>query len=268
MQVRGNVCIITLSEDPLNILSRDVRVSLRSRLDLAVNDTLVKCIVLTGSSTAFSVGADINEFISSTYSSTPIPDSWQYCKNAENHQLSSSDVHTAHEEDNLLCLSHLIDTCPKPCLAFICGYCFGGGLELALACHYRIGLSGAQYRFPETLIGLQPGAGGTQLLPRFIPFDLAIKMCFGQCLTLSCHSAMTNGLIDQEIQIQKFETITNQINFLVDRINNFLLEHQNISKQFPWQRSSTKPLKTDLRDATYMINQALAQIFEAFAILF
>jgi 3-hydroxyacyl-CoA dehydrogenase len=113
-----------------------------------VADAAIKAIVITGAGKAFSGGADIREFGSPK----------------------------AIQEPNLLSLIRLCENTPKPVVAAIHTVCMGGGLELALGCHYRVVAPGAQIALPEVKLGLVPGAGGTQRLPRVLGVETALNM--------------------------------------------------------------------------------------------
>ncbi len=146
--LHADVAVITLDNPPVNGLGFDTRVALAQGVDRAVADAAVKGIVVTGAGKAFSGGADIREFGSPK----------------------------ATAEPNLLSLIKLLEDCPKPVVAAIHSVCMGGGLELALGCHYRIAAPGTQVALPEVKIGLVPGAGGTQRLPRVLGVETALNM--------------------------------------------------------------------------------------------
>ena len=146
--LHADVAVITLDNPPVNGLGYDTRVALAQGVDRAVTDAAVKGIVITGAGRAFSGGADIREFGSPKATSEP----------------------------NLLSLIKLLEDCPKPVVAAIHSVCMGGGLELALGCHYRIAAPGTQVALPEVKIGLIPGAGGTQRLPRVVGVETALNM--------------------------------------------------------------------------------------------
>ena len=109
----------------------------------------------------------------------------------------------AYKETNLASVVYALDSSPKPIVALITGQCFGGGLELALGCQYRMCTQDAQFRFPETLLGILPGALGTQLLPRLVSFDVAVRMCTGACDTLHANQAKEAGLVDQVLPAEE-----------------------------------------------------------------
>jgi 3-hydroxyacyl-CoA dehydrogenase len=150
-QVRGSVAVITLDNPPVNGLGYATRQAVADGLARAEADTGVKALVLTGAGKAFSGGADIREFGSPK----------------------------AIAEPNLLTLIKLVEGCGKPVVAAIHGVCMGGGLELALGCHYRVAAPGTSVALPEVKLGLVPGAGGTQRLPRVVGVETALNMIVG-----------------------------------------------------------------------------------------
>ena len=147
-KVHGDVAVISLNNPPVNGLGLSTRQAIADGVNKAVADAAVKAIVVTGQGKAFSGGADIREFGSPK----------------------------AIQEPNLLSVISLIENCSKPVVAAIHSVAMGGGLELALGCHYRIAAPGASIALPEVKIGLIPGAGGTQRLPRVLGVEAALNM--------------------------------------------------------------------------------------------
>ena len=147
-KVDGDVAVITLNNPPVNGLGLATRVAVADGLSRAENDPAVKAIIITGAGKAFSGGADIKEFGS--------PKSLQ--------------------EPNLLSVILAIENASKPVIAALHSVAMGGGLELALGCHYRIAAPGASIALPEVKLGLIPGAGGTQRLPRVLGVEVALNM--------------------------------------------------------------------------------------------
>ena len=143
-EVRGNVALMTIDNPPVNPLSSGVRQGLHDGLSQALTDDAVAAIVLTGAGRAFIAGADISEF------------------GGKSEGPSLYDCLTA------------MDNSSKPIVAAINGTAFGGGLEVALCCHYRVIASTAPVGLPEVKLGLLPGAGGTQRLPRLIGAEKAL----------------------------------------------------------------------------------------------
>ncbi len=147
-EVHGSVALITLSNPPVNGLGYATRLSLTEHLQQANQDAGVKSIVITGAGKAFSGGADIKEFGSPK----------------------------ALQEPNLHSVIQMVENSAKPVVAAIHSVCMGGGLELALGCHYRIAAPGCSVALPEVKLGLLPGAGGTQRLPRALGVEPALNM--------------------------------------------------------------------------------------------
>jgi len=145
---RGSVAVITLNNPPVNGLGYETRKGITDGLDRAATDPAIKAIVITGAGKAFSGGADIREFGSPK----------------------------ALAEPNLLSVIKAVEDSPKPVIAAVHSVCMGGGLELALGCHYRVGAPGTQVALPEVKLGLVPGAGGTQRLPRVLGVETALNM--------------------------------------------------------------------------------------------
>ena len=145
---RGAVAVITLDNPPVNGLGHELRRGLVEGLDRAAADPGVTAVVLVGAGKSFSGGADIKEFGTPKMTAEP-------------------SLHT---------VIRAVEASPKPVVAAIHGVAMGGGLELALACHYRVAGSGAQVALPEVKLGLLPGAGGTQRLPRAVGLETALNM--------------------------------------------------------------------------------------------
>jgi 3-hydroxyacyl-CoA dehydrogenase len=147
-ELHGNVAVITLNNPPVNGLSHALRTRIVEGIDAAARDDKAQAIVLIGTDGAFSGGADIKEF------GTP----------------------AAFAEPNLHTTISVVESSTKPVIAAIQGACMGGGLELALGAHYRIALADAQIALPEVKLGILPGAGGTQRLPRVVGIETALNM--------------------------------------------------------------------------------------------
>ena len=147
-QVQGDIALITLDNPPVNGLGHSTRVGIADGMAKALADAAVQAIIITGAGKAFSGGADIREFGSSK----------------------------AMMEPNLNSVILLLEKSTKPVIAAIHSVAMGGGLELALGCHYRIAAPGASIALPEVKLGLLPGAGGTQRLPRVLGVEAALNM--------------------------------------------------------------------------------------------
>jgi 3-hydroxyacyl-CoA dehydrogenase len=147
-EVHGAVAVITLDNPPVNGLGFDTRKAVAEGVERAEDDAAIEAIVITGAGKAFSGGADIREFGSPK----------------------------ALAEPNLLSLIARVEGAAKPVVAAIHTVCMGGGLELALGCHYRVAALGASIALPEVKLGILPGAGGTQRLPRALGVEGALNM--------------------------------------------------------------------------------------------
>jgi 3-hydroxyacyl-CoA dehydrogenase len=147
-KVHGDVAVITMSNPPVNGLGYATRLGIADGVAKANADASVKAIVITGAGKAFSGGADIKEFGTSK----------------------------AGQEPNLLSVILALEASAKPIVAAVHSVCMGGGLELALGCHYRIAAPGTSVALPEVKLGLIPGAGGTQRLPRVLGVETALNL--------------------------------------------------------------------------------------------
>lgn len=166
MDIQGNIAVVEIANPPVNALSHEVRLGLQDSVAKAQLDNNVKAIVIVGKGKVFIAGADITEF-GKPPQAPILPD-----------------------------LVNEIEASTKPVIAAIHGVALGGGLEVALGAHYRVALSSAQLGFPEVALGLLPGAGGTQRLPRLIPVADAIQM-ITKGARVSAKAALESGLIDQ-----------------------------------------------------------------------
>jgi hypothetical protein len=146
-KVHGAVAVITLNNPPVNGLGLATRRAVVEGVKQAQGDAAVQAIVITGAA-AFSGGADIKEF----------------------------GKESAMQEPNLHSVIAAVEQSTKPVVAAIHTVCMGGGLELALGCHYRIAAPGTSMALPEVKLGLLPGAGGTQRLPRVLGVEAALNM--------------------------------------------------------------------------------------------
>jgi 3-hydroxyacyl-CoA dehydrogenase len=160
-----DVAVLTLDNPPVNALGQALRAAIVEGIGRAEADAAIKGIVLIGSPKLFSAGADITEF-----GKPPA-------------QPSLPDVLA------------VIEGASKPVAAAIRGPALGGGLELALACHYRVGAPSAKLGLPEVTLGLLPGAGGTQRLPRLVGVAKALEM-IATGAPVDAYQALATGLLD------------------------------------------------------------------------
>src|SRR5262245_41601634 len=147
-RVESGIAWLAMNNPPLNALSHALRSGILAALDRALADPKVHAIVLIGSERAFSSGADIKEFADGTFYADPF----------------------------LPAVCDALEAAHKPVIAAISGACMGGGLELALGCHYRVAQADAKIAFPEVKLGLIPGAGGTQRFPRLVGLETALNL--------------------------------------------------------------------------------------------
>ena len=145
---QGAIAVITMNNPPVNGLGYELRSGIIAGLDRADADPAVQAVVLIGGGKAFSGGADIREF------NTP----------------------KATAEPTLHTVIRAIEASKKPVIAAVHAVAMGGGLELALGCHFRVAVAGAQIAFPEVKLGILPGAGGTQRFPRVVGVETALNM--------------------------------------------------------------------------------------------
>jgi 3-hydroxyacyl-CoA dehydrogenase len=169
----GDVGVLTLTNPPVNALSPAVIGDLRTTFESLAADPSVRAIVLTGAGKAFCGGADIKQFAA----------------------LRSGGVAAANVFNPLL---NALEESAKPVVAAINGTCLGGGLELAMACHYRLAAPTAQVGQPEVKLGLIPGAGGTQRLPRLVGVAKAAELCAAGN-TVSAADAQKLGIVDRVV---------------------------------------------------------------------
>lgn len=169
LERHDEVGIVTVNSPPVNALSAAVRGGILECIKAAIADPAIKGIVLTCAGRTFIAGADITEF-----GKPPKPP-------ALNDVLAE------------------IENSPKPVVAAIHGTALGGGLEVALACHFRVAVKEAKLGLPEVKLGLLPGAGGTQRLPRAVGPELAVKMIVGGD-PIGASEALKNGLIEEIVE--------------------------------------------------------------------
>jgi 3-hydroxyacyl-CoA dehydrogenase/enoyl-CoA hydratase/carnithine racemase len=173
VELRDGVAILTMNNPPVNQLSENFVLELAEAIMEANGDEGVKALVLTGSGNNFIAGADINQI---------------------------KDVKTKEEllpkMDKNIAFLNSIEKGPKAVVAGINGNCLGGGLEISMCCHYRVAVKGINLGQPEVQIGLIPGAGGTQRLPRLIGLRHALEMItMGK--PIKAEVAFQRGLVDE-----------------------------------------------------------------------
>jgi 3-hydroxyacyl-CoA dehydrogenase len=165
----GKVALLTIDNPPVNATSHALRSALKAALEAAIADPASAAIVLIGAGRGFIAGADITEF-----------------ERKREEPLNPANI-------------AVMEQSPKPIIAAIHGHALGGGLELAMGCHYRVATPDAKLGQPEVKIGITPGAGGTQRLPRLVGLKLALDMIVGGD-PIDAKTALDHGLIDEIVK--------------------------------------------------------------------
>jgi enoyl-CoA hydratase len=184
----GAVRVITIDRpDKLNALDRSTLVALHDAFDAAADDDAVRVVVLTGSGPkAFVAGADIAEM---------------------------SDLSPAQARDFSLVgqrMMRRVERMPKPVIAMVNGFALGGGLELAMCCHLSIAADSAKFGLPEVTLGLLPGFGGSQRLPRLVGRAAALELCLtGK--PIDAQRALQLGLVNRVVPAESLEDETMQL---------------------------------------------------------
>ena len=169
----NDIAVITINNPPVNALSPGVPEGISEALDQIAQDADIKAVVLVGGGRTFIAGADIKEF----------------------GKMTSGKLRGA----GLLPFLLKIEDCKKPVIVAIHGTAFGGGLEVAMACHYRVAVSSAQVGQPEVKLGIIPGAAGTQRLPRLAGVAKAVEMCTTGN-PIKATEALQFGVVDRIIE--------------------------------------------------------------------
>lgn len=170
--IRDRIGILVIDNPPVNALGSAVWAALDLGIAQALADSAADAIVVMGAGSTFVAGADIRVFDT---------------------LLTTAD--SLRRSTGIHAILRRIEDSPKPVIAAIHGNALGGGNELAMACHYRIAAAGSKFGQPEVLLGLIPGAAGTQRLPRLVGPELAMRMCT-EGKPISVAEALSAGLID------------------------------------------------------------------------
>jgi enoyl-CoA hydratase len=177
-ETRGKVGLITLNRPKaLNALSKELMQELASAIDDFEGADEIGCVVITGSEKAFAAGADIKAMQDKSYM-----------------DVYKSDFITAEWER--------VAQCRKPVIAAVAGYALGGGCELAMMCDFILAADNAKFGQPEINLGIIPGAGGTQRLPRFVGKSKAMEMVLlGQARMMDAQEAERCGLVSRIVPV-------------------------------------------------------------------
>jgi enoyl-CoA hydratase len=184
----GGVRVVTVHRpDKLNALNRATLIALHDAFDAAADDDAVRVVVLTGSGAkAFVAGADIAEM---------------------------ADLTPAQARDFSLLgqrMMRRVERMPKPVIAMVNGFALGGGLELAMCCHLRIAADSAKLGLPEVTLGLLPGFGGSQRLPRLVGRAAALELCLTGA-PVEAARALALGLVNRVVPTAELEAETMQL---------------------------------------------------------
>ncbi|MBK4734584.1 3-hydroxyacyl-CoA dehydrogenase NAD-binding domain-containing protein [Noviherbaspirillum pedocola] len=217
-KVNGAVAVITLTNPPVNGLGHSTRAGIVDGMKKALADDAVKAIVITGAGKAFSGGADIREF----------------------------NKPEAFAEPTLHSVIRVVESSEKPVVAAIHSVAMGGGLELALGCHYRVAVPGAQIALPEVKLGILPGAGGTQRLPRVVGLEMALNMIVSGTPVMSEKLAKTK-LFDQMIDGDLMEGAIAFANRVADarplpKVRDIKIDYPNYEGFLQFSRNTVKAM--------------------------
>jgi 3-hydroxyacyl-CoA dehydrogenase len=238
-EVRGAVAVVTLNNPPVNGLGYGTRVAIAQGVDKAVADPAVKAIVITGAGKAFSGGADIREFGSPKSLAEP----------------------------NLLSLILQLENSPKPVVAALHSVAMGGGLELSLGAHYRVAAPGTAIALPEVKIGLIPGAGGTQRLPRVLGVETALNMIVkgdpvpSEVLAALPGQKLIDKLIDGDL-------LAGAVAFALEvadarplpLVRNLKCKHPNVDGYFGFARNTVKAMSRNFPAPVACVNAVEAAL--------
>jgi 3-hydroxyacyl-CoA dehydrogenase len=169
-RIDGDVAVLRIDSPPVNALDASVREALAAAVAGAQADPRVRALVIACAGRTFVAGADIAELERAAWGDGEGPDM---------HPLLAA-----------------IERCPKPVVAAIHGTALGGGLELAMACHYRLAVESARLGLPEINLGIIPGAEGTQRLPRLVGAEKALEMGLSG-KPIGAPDALGSGLVDR-----------------------------------------------------------------------
>jgi 3-hydroxyacyl-CoA dehydrogenase len=240
-ELHGRVAVISVNNPPVNGLGYDVRRGIVEGIKRAEADANVKALVIIGNDKLFSGGADIREF------GTP----------------------KMVAEPNLLTVINFLDTATKPVIAAIGGTCMGGGLEMALACHYRVAKPDTQIALPEVKLGLLPGGGGTQRLPRAIGLEPALNLIVsGESVPAGMF--MGSALFDQFSQGELLKdalALAEKViadNMPLKRVRDLKVNHPKPEAFMLWARTGVGQMAKNFPAPLKCIDAVEAAVFKSF----
>jgi 3-hydroxyacyl-CoA dehydrogenase/enoyl-CoA hydratase/carnithine racemase len=217
IELKDGVALIIMNNPPVNQLAQHFVLELAEAFTAANNDSKIKAVVLTGTGNNFLAGADITQIKAVQTKDELLP------KLVNNNRFLKA-----------------IETAPKPVVAAINGNCLGGGLEIAMVCHYRVAARGVNLGQPEVQIGLIPGAGGTQRLPRLVGLRYALEMItIGK--PISAETAHARGLVDEVAEPEDL------LNAAVQAASRFVTGKINLKLRMTRNRSDRLPSAAEKR---------------------
>jgi 3-hydroxyacyl-CoA dehydrogenase len=237
----GAVAVITLDHAPVNALGLSVRRGVAEGMERAAADAAVSAVVLTGAGTTFCGGADVSEFGLPAMVAAP----------------------------DLTDLCELVEGFPKPVIAALNGLALGGGLELAMCCHYRVALATAQVGLPEVKLGILPGAGGTQRLPRLVGPEHALNMIVGGTPVAARELAKT-ALFDEVVEADAvsaavvFARHVVEANMPLKRARDLKIQFPNAEAFFDFARGAVAPLAKNYPAPARCIDAVEAAVLKPF----
>jgi len=229
VEVKEGAAILTLNNPPVNQLSEPFVKEMADAIMEAFQDQEVTAVILTGTAKNFIAGADITEIKGVT------DKDFLFSKVMDNHHFMNA-----------------IEDGPKPVIAAINGSCLGGGLEIAMACHYRIAAQGVQVGQPEVQIGLIPGAGGTQRLPRLVGLPNALQM-ITTGNGIPAEKGMENGCIDEVVSKESL------LEKSLDVARRFISGELNYSNRLTRMRTDRLPSPEEKRGIMALAKQIAAE---------
>lgn len=241
-EVHGTIAVITLDNAPVNALGQALRTGIVSGIGRAERDVRIVAVVIIGNEWGFSAGADITEFATASVTADP----------------------------NLREVIDIVEGSTKPIVAAISGTCLGGGLELALACHYRIATAGAKLGLPEVKLGLIPGAGGTQRLPRLIGVEPAISFIVSGAVvpaerfwgTQLLNLFVEDGLRDKAIEFARLVAANRNFH---QRVQDMPVVHENSEAFFLFARNMVGAMAKTVAAPLKCLEAVQASVKRSFA---
>jgi len=243
--VRGTIGVLTLDNPPVNCVAHPLRKALFAALEMAEHDPGVKAVVMIGAGKVFSAGADLNEM------DTPAA-------------MAEPNLHTT--------LIEAMEAMTKPVIAAIHGAAIGGGLELALGAHYRVADPDAKLGLPEVTLGLMPGAGGTQRLPRALGLERGLSAILTGRLFPAREAPLQpdgTGLIDATIDGDLRGGAVEFANRVADarplpRLRDVTITHPNAEAFLQFARGAARSDKRRLPGLLPAVNAVAAAVFKPF----